>query len=285
MTFLHLERELRRLGEHNLADESERLRRHFAARGHGKDIAPLSSEVLLSPRSTDAESRQAVLPSLDRLVIIAKPRAEIVKAWKKKGFTNCDFFHLTDHQFEWHGDYPDWDFKPRSWFWQSVEEGKISRDATRLKEGLIAIDTTQKPNSDGGKQLYKNDPFGDLLRNLRKEGKIQVPERFKKIPETSRFGITPEELVEYVLPAIANMLGVHPDRVYLPTEMQLNIIGNRFHPEWGDKTAWELLQDRFHESSYLIGGRSDGAGLSNVDFVEVDGRNDNIGFRPVIDLS
>lgn len=228
---------------------------------------------------------QLALPSLDKLVVPADP-PEIAEVWKKKGFTNFDFFHLSAHEFESNGDYPGWNVKPESWFWENVKNGRISSGATRLYDMLIAIDHAQKPNYNKGMQLYPNDPFGDILRKLRQEGKIKVPKELKHIPDTSRFGISSEELIEHVLPAIAWVLEVDSSQVGLPTETEVNIISNLYHREWGDTNTCEWMQDRFEGDGHLrlIGGFS-ANGLEYVRRLPSDGRDDNVGFRPLVVLS
>lgn len=107
---------------------------------------------------------------------------------------------------------------------------------------LVAIDHTQKPNYDGGRQLYKNDAFGNILGRLRKERKIKVSRGLRHIPENSRFGISPDELTSHVLPAIAEMLEVDSNQVRLPKEIEFNVIGNRSYPEWGNTNTAEWMQ-------------------------------------------
>lgn len=285
MTMEHNENELGKLGDEDLAEIISSVHKAFRKRHPDLgDIALPSAAIPDVPRPTRIEFGKIVLPDLHRLVG-PQLAPEGVRNWKEKGFNNFDFFRFSARQIEQDEDYPSWDFKPGSWFWDNVENGSISPDATRLGRMLIAIDNTPKPNSNNGRQLYENDPFGDLLKELRREGKIKVTGAFRNIPQTSRFGISPVEIVEHVLPAMASMLGVNSKWVRLPTEMEYNMIGNRSHPEWGDTSTWELMMDRFEGSRYLIGGRSSGgSGLSNVDCVLPSGRNDNVAFRPVIVL-
>lgn len=244
---------------------------------------PLPSVPPDASHPAKAES-QPVLLSLDKLVV-ATEVPEIARTWEKKGITNFDFYRFLAHEFNRDGDYPGWNVKPKAWFWENVAEGSISSDATKLDEMLIAIDNTPKPTYNRGRQLYQNDPFGDLLRQLRKEGKIQVPRDLRHIPETSRFGISPDELTEHVLPAIAQMLEVDSSQVRDPKEIEFSVIGNRCHPEWGNTNTSEWMQDKFEDGSRLVGGDSDDGGLAYVNCHWSDGRYDGIGFRPLVVLS
>lgn len=166
-----------------------------------------------------------------------------------------------------------------------MANGRISEDATKLEDVLIAIDSTQKPDYNNGRQLYQNDPFAPLLERLRKERKIQVPRGLIHIPKTSRFGISPDELTEHALPAISEMLEVDSNQVRLPKEIEVNVIGNRSHPEWGQTNTMEWVQDKFEDGRRLIGGGSGSGGLACVVCDWHVNRLDFFGFRPLVVLS
>ena len=237
-----------------------------------------------------------VFPSLDQSVVPYtgketegdKPPQEvtdILNMWKEKGITNFDIYHLSAHKFEQKGNYPGWKIKPRDWFWQQIQQGTVSPDAAQTSDMWVAVDKTQKPDYDNGRQLYADDPYGVLLKGLRDERKIKVPKEYKHVPQTSRFAISPDELTQHVLPEIAKILGVGSKPVRLPREIEFNIIGNRSHPEWGNTNTAEWLNDNFGDDVRLIGGLSDDGGLASVRYRWSGSRFDDVGFRPLVVLS
>lgn len=241
----------------------------------------IETSAINTPDTHTVEARLVVFPSLHKLVI-AEPAPEIAERWEKKGFANFEFFELSAHQFKIDGDYPDWNIKPGSLFWDNIANGRISLGAAKLERVFIGIDITQRPNYDNGRQFYQNDPFADLLEQLRRQGKIKCPKALKHIPDTSRFGIMRDALTAYVLPEIANMLG--EDQVRLPKAIEFNVIGNLFRPEWGDTNTSEFMQDKFGDRDCLVSGRSDHGGLALVDYRGSDVPSDRIAFRPVVVL-
>lgn len=276
-----LENELRLTGDPRDLERADIIASMLKFRG--RDI-PLPSVAPVAAEPSRLESQQPVLPSLSELVVVV-PDAEISKTWAEKGITNFDFFRFSAHEFKRDENYHGWSTKPQSRFWENVEKGRISSDSTKLEEMLIAVDRTQKPDYNRGRQLYPNDPFGELLKNLRQEGKIEVPRDLRHIPETSRFGISPDELVKHVLPEIAKMLEVDASQVRLPREIEFNVIGNRSHPEWGNTNTWEWMQAKFEDGRRLIGGDSDYGGLTDVYDHWSDHHGDSIGFRPLVVVS
>lgn len=285
------ERKLVELGDSDLAEIQAGLHEAFKRRHPGLNdilfpyIATPEASVA-APNVARQESQSIALPSLEQLVV-AVPAPEIAKDWEKKGFTNFDFFHLSAHQFLLQQDenYPGWKIKPEPWFWESIKTGRISPDAAKLEGVLVAVDRTQKAQYDGGRQLYQNDPFADLLKRLREEKKIKVPEALKHVPETSRFGISPDELIQHVLPEIAKVLEVDSSAVRLPRAIEFNVIGNLKHPEWGETNTWEWFEDKFGGAYRLFGGSSDDGGLTHVRHDWSDFHVDFIGFRPLVVVS
>ncbi|MBF8249643.1 MAG: hypothetical protein HW400_244 [Candidatus Levybacteria bacterium] len=175
-----------------------------------------------------------------------------------------------------------WNKKPESWYWKQIENGEVSQDTSKLPDTWVLIDKTVRPDYQNGKQLHENDSFGPLLKRLRKEKKIQT---VKGIPDTSRFGISPDELTQVVLPEIAKILGVDASAVRLPKEIEFNIIGNFEHPEWGKANTWEWFADKFGDDDRLVGGLSGYGGLARVRHFWSGDRGDFIAFRPLVVVS
>lgn len=170
------------------------------------------------------------------------------------------------------------------WYRQQIDK-TIDKDAAILKPAYVLIDTTPKPNYEGGRQLYPNDSFGPMMSLLREEGKIEVPNDYKHVPETSRFAVMPIERETHFDTAFAQTLKVDPSKVRVPTAAENNFIGNVWHPELGQKNTWEWYADVFETDCRLIGGSRDDGGLAAV-FCDWRGaRLDDVGFRPLVVFS
>lgn len=144
----------------------------------------------------------------------------------------------------------------------------------------VLIDGSPKPNYDEGKQQYVDDPFAPILAQLREEGKITVPSHVKHVPEASRFGVSLEEIEAEVVPRVAQkLLGIDAGRIRVPKEIEFNVIGNLYHPEWGQTNTWEWLYDNFGDGYRLLGGYSDYGGLASVLDCRPAYHDDYIGFR------
>lgn len=179
---------------------------------------------------------------------------------------------------------------PRGWVrlerWYGQQIGKtIAKGAAILRPAHVLIDTTPKPNNDGGRQLYPNDQFGPMMSLLREGGKILVPDDYKHVPETSRFAVTSVERESSFDPAFAQVLKVEPNKVRVPTAAENNFIGNVWHPELGQNNTFEWYADVFGNDYRLVGGRSDRGGLADVYDVWSDDRYGHIGFRPLVVFS
>ena len=179
---------------------------------------------------------------------------------------------------------------PRGWIrlekWYRQQIGRtIDKDAAILKPAFVLVDTTPKPNYDGGRQLYPNDSFGPLMFQLREEGKIEVPDDYKHVLETSRFAVTPVERETHLYPAFAKILKVEPDKVRVPTAAENNFLGNIHHPEFGQNNTYEWYADEFGTDYRLIGGDSDSGGLTNVSYGWSGYRHGHYGFRLLVFFS
>lgn len=239
------------------------------------------------------EVSMGVFFSQDQLILPETPLPQevlrILKRAKKVGFSTLEPYRFSGVTLTRYTDVEGWDKKPNEWYWNRIFDREIAPDYVKLPDYVkqlpdcwVLIDKTEKPYYEHGKQLYKNDPFASLLKGLRKEGKIKVPTEYKHIPVTSRFGISPDELDKFVLPKIAEKLGIDSSFVRLPREIEFNIIGNFKHPEWGKTNTEEWLNDSFEWGFRLVGGSSLGGGLSHVGCDGYFSRYVQIGFRPLV---
>ena len=199
----------------------------------------------------------------------------------ERGVTIFEPHCLPPIHFEKNLKWPGKGVKPEDWYWEQIKAGRISKEAAKLQGLWFLVDGSQKPNHDSGRQLYENDPLGPTLARLRQEGKIAVPSSYRHIPDASRFAVSWDEVTQHVNPAVAELLGVEVSQVRLPRAIEFNVLGNLFHPEWGETTTWEWFEDVFGGGRRLHGGYSVYGGLADVDHYWSDGRDD-IGFRPLV---
>jgi hypothetical protein len=191
-------------------------------------------------------------------------RLGVLKRAEEKGYTTLEAHFLPEMKLDEKGNYPGWDKKPEEWFWRKITEGEVSEDATKLTGQWVLIDGIQKPNYTDGTQTYENDPLKEILEL------------------DSRFRLSWDELHSTILPRIAKIFEVKDEAVRLPKEIEFNILGNMHHPEWGETSTFEWLDDKFKSGSRLIGGYSDGGGLSHVSYAPSGNRYAYVGFRPLI---
>ena len=209
---------------------------------------------------------------------------EVCAMATEQGITSFEAHFLPRVQLRKGSKFPGWKVKPEEWYWEKIKEGKIAKDAAKLPGNWVLVDSTPKPTYNGGRQLYVNDGFGQILANLRDEGKIEVPQDYKDVPRTSRFAVTPKEREAHFYPALAQTLEVETSQVRVTREIEFNVIGNLHHPEWGETNTWEWFEDHFGGDGRLCGGRSGGGGLAYARYDWSDGRDSSIGFRPLVEF-
>ncbi|MBI4089169.1 MAG: hypothetical protein HY424_00500 [Candidatus Levybacteria bacterium] len=173
---------------------------------------------------------------------------------------------------------PGWKVKPQSWFWQNIKDGKPSADAAVLQEGWYLVDGRGKPNYDNGQQRYEDDYLESIMANLRKTGKIQ---KYSSVPDSSRFGASPNEIEQVILPEVARKTGAKGNLTN-KRYIEFNVWGNMFHPEWGQTDTLEWFADEFGGGRRLFGGDSGGGGLGYVYDSWSDNRGDSVAFGPVV---
>lgn len=176
-----------------------------------------------------------------------------------------------------------WDGKtrPQEWFWQQIDEGRVSKSAANLSGKWALIESVQKPQYDYGRQMYYGgkDPLGEALKGWRKDGRIAIPSWARDVPANSRFAVSADETDALVVPHVTNLLGVKANLVGPPREIEFNVAGNLNHPEWGQTNTWEWFADQFELGSRLVGGDSALSGLAHVNALGSGRRHDDLGFR------
>ncbi|MBI4080607.1 MAG: hypothetical protein HY430_02440 [Candidatus Levybacteria bacterium] len=175
---------------------------------------------------------------------------------------------------------PGWKVKPEHWFWEQIKDGNLPQDAATLKEGWYLVDRRGKPNYQDDKQMYEDDYLAPFMENLRETGRVQ---KYRFVPDNSRFGASADEIEQVILPELASILGSE-GIVRSKREIEFNVLGNMHYPEWGETNTWEWYADKFEDDSRLIGGHSGGGGLAHVSYDWSDNRHDGVGFAPLVEF-
>lgn len=170
--------------------------------------------------------------------------------------------------------------KPERYFWQQIENGNFPQEAAMLEEGWHIGDRRGKPRYNNGQQRYGEDDYMEpLMVYLRASNRIQ---KYSWVPGYSRFGVSPQEIEEIILPEFAlrsGAKGIVRNRRYI----EFNVRGNIAHPEYGQTNSWEWFGDPASQGAYrLFGGYSGHGGLAFVHGDSVGHRYVNAGFSPVV---
>lgn len=216
---------------------------------------------------------------------------ETYRVAQDEGFSTLAPIYLPATEFEQRTKYPGWKVKPEKWYWEQIRTGKVNKDAAKLAGVWGLFDESQRPNYAGGRQLFDDDALAPILQRLRREGRIQVLNNTRQVPETSRFGVSAYEQDQFVFPQLAMCLRL-VDRVKegvtqlrRTTEMEFNFAGNLRYPHLGQANTLEWLDDKFGCARRLVGGHSGGGGLAFVYYGWSGGHDGGIGFRPLIVFS
>ena len=205
---------------------------------------------------------------------------EQYEKWKELGF---ELHYLPEEDLTKGRDLPGWKKKPKDWFYDKIQEGKVSEDATKLPGAWILADSREKPQYNDGDQTYEDDEkIGKVLKKLRANGVI---EDFKKAD--SRFNISWGELNKTEMKeALAEILNTDPQNLRLPRAVEWNYLGNAFYERWGETSTWEWFEDEYDKGlGRLYGGDSDYGGLSYVYWDAPVNPIDCLGFRPLVVFS
>ena len=229
--------------------EQKKLREFF---GYGIDVPPLPEDIT----------------------------PEQYEKWKELGF---ELHYLPEEDLTKERDLPGWKKKPEDWFYDKIQEGKISEDATKLPGAWILADSREKPQYNDGDQTYEDDEkIGKVLKKLRANGAIKD---FKK--EDSRFNISWDELNKTEMKeALAEILNTDPQNLRLPRAIEWNYLGNAFYERWGKTSTWEWFEDEYDKGWFRL--HSGLAGLGSLSGVGCHGpvfRVDALGFRPLVVFS
>lgn len=196
---------------------------------------------------------------------------DTLKKAKEKGFYTFEPHYIPSIEFKEENEDPDFDFDR----YFTVKQEKIGGY-------WCIIDTIERPSA-GVYSLrsYDNDPLGNMLTTLRKNGDIAD---FKI--KDSRFNTSWGEIYTVILPQIAEELDVPKDHIRLPYFMEFFYLGHRDYPEWGKAYSNEWTHDLLGENkNHGSAGSASYGGLGNYpDYSHFgpDYRSIVTGFRPII---
>ncbi len=245
---------------------------------------PVEDLTLPSPDQLVSTSREQLKAHFGIDVEVPTPPValfETLEAFALRKIRNFDeVFYLPamrldkGHKF-WRGN----KVKPEDYFWNQIKEGNYPAHSAELEAGWYIGDRRGKPQYNNGQQMYEDDYLAPLMVALRSAGKV---ERYGRVPEGSRFWVSPREIEDVILPAFKDMSGAQ-GIVRNRRHMTFNVWGNMAHPEWGITTTWEWFGDPAYAGAYrLIGGHSDVGGLAYVYSNPVDYRYGHTAFSPEV---
>jgi hypothetical protein len=236
-------------------------------------------EAFESVRERERESLKAFFgEDVDVPDVPSEVTPEQYEQWKQMGM-EMHYVPLKDMTED--KNYPGWKKKPTSNInlFNAIKDtkNKLVADTLKLPGAWVVVDTREKPQYQSGNQMYANDPFKDVIEELRKQKVISGGKA------GSRFEISWDELHKPEVKAkLAEILGIAPDNLRLPRAIEMNFLGNAHYQKWGDTNTWEWFEDSYQGSRRLLGGDSDYGGLSYVDWGVSGHRLVSSGFRPLI---
>lgn len=222
--------------------------------------------------------------------VLAQRGLSKITFWKQIGL---EVHFLPTVVFDNPSQFPGWKIMPESWYWQQLRGGNILvMEGSRLVKlnhavlgGIVAlIDTRKKPDYKDGKQKFSRDGFmGTVIEQLRKEGKLA---RYEYGPQTSRFGISPNEWEEHLQAAWAEKIGLEPNQVRLEMAIEANVIPQLYtnmpRKNDGQTSTWCWYEEYFEGASRRgLGGYSGRGGLADVDYDDSGGHWRSGAVRPL----
>lgn len=216
---------------------------------------------------------------------LPKTLVEFIERTTEQGFS-FELYREPRVVFTQDSSYPGLVVKPDRWLFEEIQKGKISLDAISLSSQWAAMEGFPKPEYDGGKQLYENDPLASKLEKLRKNGKIAAPaDGCRHIPSISRFGTSPDEIASLIVPVFAGLSQIEDQikagkiKAGVPPWASWFYRGNTAHPEWGQTNTWEWFTNSFGAAGRLFGGYRDLGGLAGINYYWRGSGYAHIGFR------
>lgn len=208
----------------------------------------------------------------------------VLEKIKEERLFKAEPFYLPHRRLSEGSQYPGLTVSPSPWFYRQIREGRIAEGADLLPGQWIILDVSRRPNYHDGKQMDPDSSgLGDILADLRDQGKIQVSGYYRHVPRNSRFAVSADEIdgeSGFVAKAVASVLSLQlEEQVATPLYVVFNYIGNLAHSEFGQVNTWERFADSFGHGRRLLGGHSDYGGLASADRWQSGYHDDDVGFR------
>ena len=242
---------------------------------------------ILDPSQLIERESEALKAFFSKEIPVITPPTELLEALKvaeTKGFGILVPLYFPAVEFKQANRYSGWKVKPGEWYWNQIREGRVGNDAAKFGGYWGLFDKSRRPDYDGGRQVFPEDPLAPMLIKAREEGRIAVPDFVKNVPEDSRFAVSPDEQDQTVFPELEEVLRLTEGaaKVRRPTEMEFNFAGNLRYSHLGEAGAWEWLHDRFMDDCRLIGGYSGSGRFTHVSYGWSNHHHDYVAFRPLV---
>lgn len=266
---------------------------------------------LLTPSQLVEKEHEAAKEFFGKALLlpVLKPPPLLLETQKRlyedKGVTCFEPFYSPGVLFRREDEFPGWKEKPIESYWDYIDDYYPvypNRNAAQMKRYWGLVDTSVRPDFiDGATQMFKNDPLGPLLEELRE--KVDIPSMDDVIPKSSRFGITPYIQDTHVFPRLArewnlvDLTGNPKATVERLTGIEFNYLGNLRYQYFGQTTTSEWFQDSFDVLEFpphihqpvlvyryrLNGGHAEMGGLKHIGILPMHKTPyEFIAFRPVI---
>lgn len=145
------------------------------------------------------------------------------------------------------------------------------------------LDRSERPNWDDVD--YPTDAYSPIVQRGRRDGIIKITNWTRGVRDTSRFGISWDEVHNFVVPAVVDLSSQLARQVEtsgvvfrVPTKAEFQAAGLRY-PHLGKKRSWEHLYGDLGHGLRLVGGYSDSGGLGAVGGYPSEGHDDSVWFR------
>jgi hypothetical protein len=178
-----------------------------------------------------------------------------------------------------------WRVKPESGAWDNDSKVKVGGYWV-LVDGIENAGTTNHQAGDPYADVYNNDPLASIMSSLRETGTIGIDSGISDSDKGTRFDTTWNEVHSIILPQIAQEFGISSGAIRLTYFLEENVLGNVFHPDWGNHNAQVMTEDTLNGGQVRITGSNLYGGLAGYsDYSDRGSRDVTVGFRPVVAFS
>ena len=259
---------LRRLRFHHSPGGPQSLRRHMPA-GPEQTLTIPSKDQLVESAQIVWKTKDIPTPPDDLFETLERGHREGFLGFKPYYYKETTFTNAA----EFLGPGGDW-------ILSNIQNGNIDKEAAHLRGMWVLTDSTPKPKDyNGGRQMYPSDRLGAVLKELRDEGKIEVPYWHKSIPVDSRFAVSPDEIDNLVVPEVAIILGADESQITVPKKIERDVLNYLYQLDLDDGNTLEWLAERFGSEHRLMSGYVDFLHLADINYYLSNHQDNMVGFR------